>query len=110
LLIERFVWAGTIAVHASRLARMPPHSSGLKQAPGCNFCIDRWAEGKKPACVQSCPTWALDAGPMDELRARYGDVRDADSFVYDDELIPSIIFKPKRDARDLAVRKIKTKP
>jgi anaerobic dimethyl sulfoxide reductase subunit B (iron-sulfur subunit) len=76
----------------------------------CNLCIDRWAEGKKPACVQSCPTWALDAGSMDELRARYGDVRDADSFVYSEELNPSIIFKPKKDTKGLVVQKIKIKP
>jgi anaerobic dimethyl sulfoxide reductase subunit B (iron-sulfur subunit) len=76
----------------------------------CNFCIDRWEEGKKPACVQSCPTWALDAGSMDELKAKYGDVGDADGFVYSEELIPSITFKPKKDTKGLVVQKIKIKP
>jgi anaerobic dimethyl sulfoxide reductase subunit B (iron-sulfur subunit) len=76
----------------------------------CNFCIDRWAEGKKPACVQSCPTWALDAGSMDELKTKYGDVRNADSFAYSEELIPSITFKPKKDTKGLVVQKIKIKP
>lgn len=76
----------------------------------CNLCLDRWAAGKKPVCVDSCPTWALDAGPIDELRAEYGDVRKAESFVYSEELMPSITFKPKEDTRDLIVQKIEIAP
>ena len=76
----------------------------------CDLCADRWAECKKPVCVDSCPTWALDAGPIDELRAKYGDVRDAESFVYSEDLIPSITFKPKKDTRGLVVQKIEITP
>jgi len=39
----------------------------------CDLCVDRWAEGKKPVCVGGCPMWALDVGPLDELRAKYCD-------------------------------------
>lgn len=63
----------------------------------CNFCIDRLAENKKPICVAACPTRALDAGPMDELRSRYGDIREAEGFVFSVETVPSIIFKPRRE-------------
>ena len=76
----------------------------------CDLCIDRWVEGKKPICVSGCPMRALDAGPIDELRAKYGDVRDTESFVYSEDLVPSITFKPKRDTKDLAVRKIEIIP
>ena len=76
----------------------------------CNFCIDRWAEGKKPVCVESCPTWALDAGPLDELQTKYGDVRDADGFICSKELNPSIIFKPKRDTKGLVAWKVDIVP
>ena len=31
----------------------------------CDLCCDRWAEGKKPICVEACPMRALDAGPRD---------------------------------------------
>jgi len=65
----------------------------------CDLCLDRWADGKKPACVDGCTTWALDAGPLEELKAKYGDVRDADGFEYSDTLMPSIIFRPKKDTR-----------
>jgi anaerobic dimethyl sulfoxide reductase subunit B (iron-sulfur subunit) len=65
----------------------------------CDLCVDRWAEGKKPICVSSCPMYALDADPIDELRAKYGDVRETDSFIYSEKIAPSITFKPKKDTR-----------
>ena len=76
----------------------------------CDLCVDRLMEGRKPVCVDGCPMWALDAGPIDELREKYGDVRDAESFVYSEDLIPSIIFKQKKDTRGLSVRKIEIRP
>ena len=62
----------------------------------CDLCLDRWVEGKKPICVEACPMRAMDAGPVDELKARYGDVLEAEGFVYSRKLIPSVVFKPKR--------------
>jgi hypothetical protein len=38
---------------------------------------------------------ALDAGPIDELRAQYGDKTEAVAFTYSTDLKPSVIFKPK---------------
>lgn len=62
----------------------------------CDLCLDRWAEGKKPVCVDSCPMRALDAGPMDDLRGKYGDVKkEATGFVYAAQIKPSVIFKPR---------------
>ncbi len=76
----------------------------------CDLCADRWAEGKKPICVDGCPTRALDAGPIDELRAKYGDVRDIEGFVYSEDLVPSVTFKPKKDAKGLVVQRIEIAP
>lgn len=76
----------------------------------CNLCPDRWEEGKKPICVAACPTRALDAGPIDELRAKYGNVRDAEGFIYYEALTPSVIYKPKRDTRGLVLQKIGLAP
>lgn len=63
----------------------------------CNLCLDRWSQSKKPICVAACPTRALDAGPIEELRATYGDVRAAEMFTYSASTRPSVNFKPKRD-------------
>ncbi len=76
----------------------------------CNFCLDRLAENKKPICVDACPTRALDAGPIEELKRKYGDIREAEGFTHSKELIPSIVFKPKRDTKGLAVRKVEVTP
>ncbi len=76
----------------------------------CTFCIDRLADGKKPACVDACPMRALDAGPMEDLRAKYGDIRETEGFVFSKELSPCVVFKPKIDTRGLAVQKIEAVP
>jgi len=62
----------------------------------CDFCLDRWGEGKKPICVDACPVRALDAGPMDQMTEKHGAVKDAHGFVYSSVAEPSIINKPKR--------------
>ena len=61
----------------------------------CDFCLDRLTENKAPICVAGCPMRALDAGPLDELEAKYGEIRRAADFTYSAEVNPSIIFKPK---------------
>ena len=61
----------------------------------CDFCIDRWAEGKKPICVDACPTRAFDAGPIEELRSIYGDIRNAEGFIYS-TAEPCVTFRLKR--------------
>ncbi len=61
----------------------------------CDLCLDRLAENKKPICVDACIMRALDAGDMEELKAKYGDVCEAVGFAYSSNTKPSVIFKPK---------------
>ncbi|MFC1909461.1 4Fe-4S dicluster domain-containing protein [Chloroflexota bacterium] len=61
----------------------------------CNFCSDRLEENKEPICVAACPMRALDAGPLNKLQDKYGNIGKATGFTYDSENKPSIIFKPK---------------
>ncbi|UCB43736.1 MAG: FAD-dependent oxidoreductase [Dehalococcoidales bacterium] len=62
----------------------------------CDLCIERWADGKKPICVEACPPHALDAGIIDELKVKYGEVTEAHNFNYSRIIQPSIITKPKQ--------------
>lgn len=62
----------------------------------CDFCLDRWQECKKPVCVEACPMRALEAGPLEELKAKFGNVNKAAGFIYSPEVRPSIILKGKR--------------
>lgn len=61
----------------------------------CDLCLERWAHKEEPICVEACPMRALDAGPMDELKVKYGNVRQAEGFIYSEDAMPSIVFKAK---------------
>jgi anaerobic dimethyl sulfoxide reductase subunit B len=61
----------------------------------CDLCLDRWAEHKKPICVEACPMRALDAGPLDELKAEYGNSQEAEGFIYSKRINPSVVVRPK---------------
>jgi anaerobic dimethyl sulfoxide reductase subunit B (iron-sulfur subunit) len=61
----------------------------------CEFCLDRWEESKNPICVDACPMRALDARPLDELAAKYGNFQKVEGFRYSKKVGPSIILKPK---------------
>ena len=77
----------------------------------CDLCMERWAQGKKPICVISCPMQAIDAGPMDELKVKYGNCSsEAEGFKYNKELEPSIIFNCKKDKKNLPSRKTEISP
>ena len=38
----------------------------------CDMCYDRLEAGESPLCVLSCSLRALDFGPLDDLKAKYG--------------------------------------
>jgi len=51
------------------------------------MCIDRLEKGNIPVCVAACPLRALDFGPLEEMIARYGDLRQLDG-------MPAPLTKP----------------
>jgi anaerobic dimethyl sulfoxide reductase subunit B (iron-sulfur subunit) len=61
----------------------------------CDFCFERFLRGEKTICVDACPLRALDCGPLDELKAKYGDIKEAEGFIYSTKVAPSIILKPQ---------------
>ncbi len=61
----------------------------------CTMCLDKIEEGKKTVCVAACPMLALDCGPLDELKKKYGSLQTADGFTYSPETKPSIVIKPR---------------
>lgn len=67
----------------------------------CDLCLERWTEGKQPICAAGCPMRALDAGSIEEMEAKYGQVQQAVGFAYDGKLRPSVVFKPKPEVSTL---------
>ncbi len=61
----------------------------------CDFCLDLWTQGKLPACIESCPTRALDAGPLADLEGRYGTVHESLDFRYSERTRPAVVLRPK---------------
>jgi anaerobic dimethyl sulfoxide reductase subunit B len=61
----------------------------------CDSCVDRIENGEKPVCVDACPMLALDIGPFEELKDKYGNDTGASGFRYVEKIGPSVTFKPK---------------
>lgn len=64
----------------------------------CNFCIDLLELGKQPACVGACFMRALDYGPLDELKAKYGAVADVKGLPSSSVTSPSVVITPHKDS------------
>ncbi|MFX1344816.1 MAG: FAD-dependent oxidoreductase [Promethearchaeota archaeon] len=62
----------------------------------CNYCVDRFDVGKQPICVEACYARALDSGTLEELKAKYGDIRESPGFTFSISAKPSIVFRPKK--------------
>ena len=62
----------------------------------CDLCIERWSDGNKPICVEACPPHAMDAGTLEELKKKYGDVTEASGFTYCPVIQPSLVTRPKQ--------------
>ena len=58
----------------------------------CNMCADRLDNGQQTICVEACPMYALDIGPMDRLSQEYGNNVNATGFKYNEKIKPSVIF------------------
>ncbi len=71
------------------------------KAHKCDLCQERWPIGRKPICVEACPMFALDAGPLTALQEEYGEETTAVGFSYSKKLKPGIVFKPKVNKLDL---------
>ena len=77
----------------------PQYNAELGSMTKCDLCTDYREEGLEPACVAGCPSRALDWGPIDELRERYGDV-DAIEPLPDPAITePRLVITPHRDAQ-----------
>lgn len=68
--------ANTKRLNAAEIIESCPYNIPRKGADGtlakCDMCIDRVENGLPPACVQTCPTGAMNFGDRDEMLALAG--------------------------------------
>lgn len=77
----------------------PQFNVELGHMTKCDLCRDYRADGLEPACVDACPSRALDWGPIGELREKYGNV-DAIAPLPDPTIThPHLVLTPHRDAQ-----------
>ncbi|MDP9806531.1 anaerobic dimethyl sulfoxide reductase subunit B (iron-sulfur subunit) [Trueperella bonasi] len=69
------------------------------QMTKCDLCYDYRETGQEPACVTSCPSRALDWGPIEDLRAEYGTEAGVAPLPDPTVLNPRLVIKPHKDAQ-----------
>ncbi|KAA0276635.1 MAG: dimethylsulfoxide reductase subunit B [Anaerolineales bacterium] len=74
----------------------PQFNEELNVMTKCDMCQDLVDKGERPACVESCPYRAMDFGPLDEIREKYGTF--ADPAPLPDPAItePAVVYKPNK--------------
>ena len=78
----------------------PRYNPLLKKAEKCSLCWQRLDAGLKPACVQGCPTKALQLVDLGEFR-EVDTVQYIAGFPKFTELNPSIRFRPPRQPLEI---------
>jgi anaerobic dimethyl sulfoxide reductase subunit B (iron-sulfur subunit) len=74
----------------------PQYDPSIGKMGKCNFCYDFIDEGKPPACVAACPMRAMDYGTLEEMIAKYGDLRELAPLPASDITNPSSVYTPNR--------------
>jgi anaerobic dimethyl sulfoxide reductase subunit B len=64
------------------------------KAQKCDMCFERLNAGELPICVIACPTRALDFGPLNAIKQKYGVNRDIEDMPDSRITNPSVIFHP----------------
>ena len=77
----------------------PQYNPETKVMSKCDGCFELLAQNKKPICVSSCPLRALDFGPIDELRAKYGALADIAPLPNSELTKPSLVICHNRHAK-----------
>lgn len=77
----------------------PQHDREARKMRKCDTCLDRREKGLNPVCVDACPQRALDFGPIDELRKKYGDCAAIAPLPDVSVTKPNLVIHPTKSAK-----------
>lgn len=77
----------------------PQFNAEVGQMTKCDLCYDYRSQGQDPACVEACPTRALDWGPIEDLRSAYGTENGTAPLPDPTIMKPRLVINPHRDAQ-----------
>lgn len=77
----------------------PQYNKTVFKSDKCDFCMDLQAIGEEPVCVSTCPMRAIEFGPVDELRKKYGSISQIKGMPSDSITHPNIVITPHKDAK-----------
>ncbi|WP_251553758.1 DMSO/selenate family reductase complex B subunit [Neobacillus muris] len=77
----------------------PQYNPKVFKSNKCNLCIDLQEDGQDPVCVATCPMRAIEFGPIDELRKKYGNVSQIKGLPSDTITNPNLVITPHKDAK-----------
>jgi anaerobic dimethyl sulfoxide reductase subunit B len=77
----------------------PQYNKKTFKTNKCNFCIDLQERGEDPVCVATCPMGAIEYGPIDELRKKYGDISQIKGMPKANITSPNLVITPHKDAK-----------
>lgn len=97
--IDQSVCAGTQLCIRACPYGAPQFDKKKIKSNKCDFCIDLQEKGEEPACVAACPMRAIDFGPIEELRKKYGDISEIIGMPSAEITKPNLVITPHRNAK-----------
>ena len=99
VLIDPKKCIGCGACLAARPYGAPQLDREARKMRKCDTCLDRREKGLNPVCVDACPQRALDFGPIDELRKKYGDCAAIAPLPDASVTKPNLVIHPTKSAK-----------
>ena len=77
----------------------PQYNKKVFKSNKCDFCMDLQEKGYGPVCVAACPMRAIEFGPIEELRKKYGSVNQIKGMPSGASTHPNLVITSHRDAK-----------